>query len=50
MFNALIDAGCSRGEAIDKLVVKLGVDRGTVNRALGRAGKGDRGRTRAVTR
>lgn len=46
MFNRLIKAGCGRGEALDKLAVKLDVDRATIARTLSRAATHNRQKTR----
>lgn len=36
-YERLIQAGCRHGEALDKLAIKIGVDRDTVIRTLAKA-------------
>jgi hypothetical protein len=39
-YTALRGTGCGHGEALERLAVRLGVDKLTVKRTLGRAEKG----------
>jgi hypothetical protein len=44
MYDRLIEVGCRHGEALEKLAIKIGVDRDTVVRTLAMADRAPRGR------